>query len=107
MSEKSNRSYQKTQNQKRSNKRKSGCHINSTIHTKSTDAMVWSSGKNAVYSLVYKSYMKRGEAERRARGRPRVRWIDNIKETLHEHQMTLSEAARKARTRTLYLPRHP
>ena len=58
-------------------------------------------------SLVYKSYMKRGEAERRARGRPRVRWIDNIKETLHEHQMTLSETARKAGTRTLYFPRHP
>jgi hypothetical protein len=45
--------------------------------------------------------------ERRAKGRPRVCWIDKIKETLQEHQTTIIEAARKAKTRSLYHPRHP
>jgi hypothetical protein len=44
---------------------------------------------------------------RRALCRPRVRWIDKTKETLHEHKMTIIETARKAKTRRLYLPRHP
>jgi hypothetical protein len=58
-------------------------------------------------SISYKAYIKRGKEERRARDRPRVRWIDNIIETLQEHKMTIIEAARKAKTRSLYLPRHP
>jgi hypothetical protein len=58
-------------------------------------------------SISYKTYIKRGKEDRRARGRPIVRWIDNIRETLQEHQMTITEAARKAKTRSLYPPRHP
>jgi hypothetical protein len=57
-------------------------------------------------SIPYRSYITRGKEERRAIGRPRVRWIDNIKQTLQEHQVTIIEAARKAKTRSLYLPRH-
>jgi hypothetical protein len=46
-------------------------------------------------SIPYKVYIKRGKEDRRARGRPRVRWINNIRETLQEHQMTITETARK------------
>jgi hypothetical protein len=46
-------------------------------------------------SIPYKAYIKRGKEDRRARGRTRVRWIDNIRETLQEHQMTITEAAKK------------
>jgi hypothetical protein len=49
---------------------------------------------------------KKGSKERRAIGRPRVCWTDNIKETPKEH-ITIIEAARKAKTRSMYLPRHP
>jgi hypothetical protein len=56
-------------------------------------------------SPPYKAYTRRIE-EKRAQGRPRIRWRDNIRETLQQHQMTMIEAARKARTRSLYLPRH-
>jgi hypothetical protein len=49
-------------------------------------------------SIPYRSYIQRGKEDRRPRGRPRVHWIDNIKETLQEHQMTITEAARKAET---------
>jgi hypothetical protein len=58
-------------------------------------------------SIPYKAYIKRGKEERSSRGCPRVRWINNIKETLQEHQMTIIEDARKAKTRSLNLPRHP
>jgi hypothetical protein len=58
-------------------------------------------------SIPYKAYIKRGKEERRVRGRPRVRWIDNIRETLQEHRMTITVAARKAKSRSWYLPRHP
>ena len=57
-------------------------------------------------SIPYKAFMKRGN-DRRAPGRPRKRWIDNIREILQTHQMTLNEATTRARARTLYLPRHP
>ena len=57
-------------------------------------------------SLPYKAYALR-EEERRARGRPRTRWVDNIRETLQQHQLTMSEASKRAKARTLYLPRHP
>lgn len=57
-------------------------------------------------SIPFKAYTKRGEGHR-ARGRPRRRWEDNIKETLQQQRLSISEAARRARTRTLHLPRHP
>lgn len=57
-------------------------------------------------SIPYRSYMKREEGNR-ARGRPRLRWIDNIRETLQNYKLTLCDAARNARQRTLYPPRHP
>jgi hypothetical protein len=58
-------------------------------------------------SIPYKAYIKRGKEDRKARGRPRVRWIDNISETLQEHPMTIIEAAKKAKPRSLHLSRHP
>jgi hypothetical protein len=42
-------------------------------------------------SIPYKTNIKRGKEDRRARGRPRVRWIDSIRETLQEHQMTITK----------------
>lgn len=57
-------------------------------------------------AIPFKAFTKRGEG-RRARGRPRIRWRDNIRETLQQQNMSMIEAARRARTRTLYLPRHP
>jgi hypothetical protein len=51
--------------------------------------------------------MKRGKEKGMVIGKPREHWIDNIKETLQEHEMTIIEAARKAKTRNLFLPRHP
>jgi hypothetical protein len=57
--------------------------------------------------VIDRPVREKGKEDRRVRGRPRVRWIDNIRETLQEHQMTITEAARKAKTRSLYLPRHP
>jgi hypothetical protein len=48
-------------------------------------------------SIPFIVYIKRGKEEKRARDRPRVSWIDNVKETLQEHQMTIFEAARNAK----------
>jgi hypothetical protein len=58
-------------------------------------------------SVLYRSYIKRAKVEKRAIGKPKVRWIDNIKETPQEHQITIIEAARKAKTKSLYLSRYP
>jgi hypothetical protein len=58
-------------------------------------------------SIPYKVYIKRGKEDRRVGGRPRERWIDNIKETMQEHQMTIIKPVRKAKTGSLYLRRHP
>jgi hypothetical protein len=49
--------------------------------------------------MPYKAYIGRGREEGRPRGGPRVRWIGGVRETLPEHQMTIVEAARKAKTR--------
>jgi hypothetical protein len=51
-------------------------------------------------SIPYKAYIR----EERKKEEPEVDLglIDNIKETLQEHQMTIVEAARKAKTRSLY-----
>jgi hypothetical protein len=57
--------------------------------------------------IPYRSYIKRGKEDRRARGRPRVHWIDNIKENLQKHQIKIIETVRKSKTRNLYLHRHP
>ena len=41
---------------------------------------------------------------RRARGRPRTRWIDNISESLRKHGLTTSSATQLAQDRKLNLP---
>jgi hypothetical protein len=51
----------------------------------------------------HRSVIKREKKETRAICRPRVSCIDNNKETLQEHQMTIIHIAK---TRSLYLPRH-
>lgn len=53
-------------------------------------------------AIPYKAYVKREEGQR-AKGRHRVRWRDNIKDILLQHQMKLEEATRNARSRTLHL----
>ncbi len=44
---------------------------------------------------------------RRARGRPSLRWIDAVKDTLTAHQLSLAQATRLAVDRSLYLPATP
>jgi NMD protein affecting ribosome stability and mRNA decay len=52
--------------------------------------------------VAFKFSIKVAHCVKRRFCRPRVRWID-IRETLQEHQMTITETARKAKTRSLYL----
>ena len=40
----------------------------------------------------------------RARGRPRKRWMDNIKETLNKHNINMTDAIQQAHARRLHLP---
>ena len=53
--------------------------------------------------LPSRAYNNR-QSGRRARGRPRVRWIDNIKDTLRRHGMTTTSATHMAQDRKLNLP---
>jgi hypothetical protein len=57
-------------------------------------------------NVFKQSHRKRRKEERKAIGRPRVRWIDNIRETVQEHQITTIESATKAKTKNLYHPQH-
>ena len=44
---------------------------------------------------------------RKARGRPRTRWVDNVKNTLKSHGISMTEANRLAAKRNLFLPTTP
>ena len=44
---------------------------------------------------------------RKARGRPRTRWVDNVKNTLKSHGISMTEANRLAAERNLFLPTTP
>ncbi|KAI8489230.1 hypothetical protein Bbelb_329690 [Branchiostoma belcheri] len=55
---------------------------------------------------AHTAYNIRGSG-RRARGRPRRRWIDGVTETLSAHCLTLQQATRLAQNRLLHLPATP
>ena len=58
---------------------------------------------NETPSIAYTSK----HSGRRARGRPRKRWIDGIKEILNTRNMTVTEATQLAHHRRLHLPSTP
>ena len=58
---------------------------------------------NETPSIAYTSR----HSGRKARGRPRKRWIDGIKETLNTRNMTVTEATQLAHHRRLHLPSTP
>lgn len=51
--------------------------------------------------------MHQRSSQTRARGRPRRRWIDDIKDIVKQHKMTLTSATHLALDHQLYLPTTP
>ncbi|KAI8515445.1 hypothetical protein Bbelb_062580 [Branchiostoma belcheri] len=57
-------------------------------------------------SVPQRAYNSRKSGPK-ARGRPRKKWIDAVKDTLNRHGPTLTTASRLAVSRQLYLPTTP
>lgn len=62
----------------------------------------WTSYEKGTQQNFYRSYKTRSGD--RARGRPRYRWIDNIKDILDKHKYSATEATHLVMERTLKLP---
>ncbi|KAI8485722.1 hypothetical protein Bbelb_365560, partial [Branchiostoma belcheri] len=57
-------------------------------------------------SVPHRAYASRKSGPK-ARGRPRKKWIDSVKDTLNRHGLTSTTASRLAVSRQLYLPTTP
>jgi hypothetical protein len=57
----------------------------------------------SIYSLPYRAYNELANYFK-AKGRPRKRWRDDIKDTLQQHGLTINDATRQARARILKTP---
>jgi hypothetical protein len=55
--------------------------------------------------LPYRAYNGMANSFK-AKGRPRKRWREDIKNTLQQHGLTINDATRQARARSLKTPRH-
>jgi hypothetical protein len=58
-----------------------------------------------INSLTYRAYNELANSFK-AKGRPRKRWRDDIKDTLQQHGLHIINTTRQARARTLKTLRH-
>jgi hypothetical protein len=58
-----------------------------------------------INSLPYRAYNELANGFK-AKGRPRKRWRDDIKDTLQQHGLTINNAIRQARAKILKTPQH-
>jgi hypothetical protein len=59
----------------------------------------------SINSLLYRAYNKLANGYK-AKGRPIKRWRDDIKDTLQQHGLAITDATKQARTRIFRATRH-